>query len=1146
MFHFFEQREKKNTDSHSCLAALAAGVTAAAIALATALIPPATHTAHAADAVAQTVDVSSYNELKDVVDRIGADNDRSNHTIVVKKNIAFDQMITLDKGQHVTLVSDSTACVASCELTYSDSDVKNHNFSLFNVYGDSSVTIGGGSDGTNKLSFSGEANGRLLLVGTDAAGVNQRGRATINGGTFNNNGKIFSDKPNTTGDGDIAYVYPQGNLSVNGGTFRDNQAPAIANPVTTPTGKIQRSGGAVIHSYGNVSINGGTFEGNYTQANSANNPGFHGGGAIWSDGTLTINNGTFSNNVSNAQHYMPGYDDSNTVDPYARDKYPTGGGAIWARGRLTINGGTFTGNWQKDHNGYDDQAKERQNNYYATGGGAIYFGDGSTDDNGVMVVNGGTFDHNYSMQDGGAIFVTWHSKAVFQQGAFTNNWANRLGGAVYTEENTTSYVTNAAAYDNKAGHFGGGLWLCPSGKATESNNGGMVMFNNTADTKYDADENVSQQGASDGADAQQRFLQNNPTDKNYTNTDSYRYDAAGDDFAIMYPNKTGIDENSFKLTSKWFTGDTTVWYEDGTPSGTANGYLYGQSDLATTSSKRYGNGDTPYPTDSDGNINITQNKVSSSSTNYHGYAFKSVSGDDEQNAKAAQQANIRFVGNTARLSGGAFGTNGSVDFVRTYSAKWNKINSLTTAELGGSQWLMIAGKTADGNADAGPYSLTFGNPAECALDSSGNLQPTAGTWCTIPSADKLSNAYKGYAGQHALLVNDNESGSNGSTSESVDTGLDKNGASGEFLIRGLRPGIYTLMETSAPEGFKRATGVYTFSIVNDNNPQLSGGDSKASTAVVNGYSIPNKPYGKVTWRKVDADSPGTLLAGSTWTLKDSEGKVLKDDITDCASASDYSASQNETATYEDADPTPGVITLKYLELGNYTLTEKTAPTGYTKSKTTYSFSVTKDNHKNVTITGLTDNKVPNTRILGTVSWSKFDDKGTADRDLLAGSKWKLTRTKDWQGADIASGNQQSWTVIDCATSSGNCTAGQNAYVDSDTTAGKFTLENLAWGTYKLVETKAPDGYQLPNEDEVYYTFTIDAGHLTPTLTASAESGSYLVDEGKGVKNERLKVNLPSTGAPGGMLAYVLGGIAVLGLGSYMIARSGTERKENRA
>lgn len=1113
MFHFFEQREKTLTSPpHSRLAAAAAGVTAAAVALVAALVPPATHTAHADDAVAQTVEVSSYDDLKNVVERIG-DNDRSGHTIVVKKDIAFDQMITLSKGQHITLVSDSATCAGTCRLTYSAPAIADHNFSLFNVYGDSSITIGTGAEDTDRLAFSGEANGRLLLVGTDTEGVNQHGWATINGGAFSRNSR---GRQNTTGDGNIAYVYPQGNLSVNGGAFEDNYAAAFANPVTMPTGTTKRSGGAVIHSQGTVSINGGTFDGNTTQANGVRNPGFHGGGAIWSDGTLTINNGTFTNNVSNAQHFMPGYDADNTVD---QDKYPTGGGAIWARGRLTINGGTFSNNWQKDKNAQ----------YYATGGGAIYFGDGSTKDNGVMVVNGGTFDHNYSMQDGGAIFVTWNSKAVFQQGAFTDNWANRLGGAVYTEEDTTSYVTNAAAYDNKAGHFGGGLWLCPSGVAKESNNGGMVMFNNTADTKYDADENGNQSFPDDGKD-----------DRNYTNTGSYQYGAAGDDFAIMYPNKENINQNSFKLTRKWFTGDATSWYEDGTPSGTANGFTYGQNDLATTSdSKRYASGDKAYDTDVNGNIEITQTKVDPSDPRYRGYGFKSVAGDDTKNVEAAQQASIRFTGNTARLSGGAFGTNGSVDFVRTYSAKWNKVNSLTKAELGGSQWLMIAGE------DAGPYSLRFGDPAECALDSDGNLRPTAGAWCTIPK-DGLSDTYQSYAGQHALLINDNESGNNGSASETVDTGLDKNGASGEFLIRGLQNGSYTLMETTAPEGFKRAKGVYTFTITDGNNPRLTGVDAADGTGVLDGYNIPNKPYGTVVWRKVDASSTDTLLGGSTWTLKDSKGNILKDDIADCTSASDCPASRNETATYTDVDPTPGVIKLKYLKLGDYTLTEKTAPTGYTKSDATYSFSITKDNHKNVAIVGLTDNKVPNTRILGTVSWSKFDDKETTDADLLAGSKWKLTQTKDWQGNDIASGSQQSWTITDCATSSGNCTAGQNAYADSDAKAGKFTLANLAWGTYKLVETKAPDGYQLPDGDKVYYTFTIDAQHLTPTLTASTEAGSYLVDNGKGVKNERLKVNLPSTGSPGGMLAYVLGGVAVLGLGSCMIARSGTERKEDRA
>lgn len=239
----------------------------------------------------------------------------------------------------------------------------------------------------------------------------------------------------------------------------------------------------------------------------------------------------------------------------------------------------------------------------------------------------------------------------------------------------------------------------PSGVAKESNNGGMVMFNNTADTKYDADENGNQSFPDDGKD-----------DRNYTNTGSYQYGAAGDDFAIMYPNKENINQNSFKLTSKWFTGDATSWYEDGTPSGTANGFTYGQNDLATTSdSKRYASGDKAYDIDVNGNIEITQTKVDPSDPRYRGYGFKSVAGDDTKNVEAAQQASIRFTGNTARLSGGAFGTNGSVDFVRTYSAKWNKVNSLTKAELGGSQWLMIAGE------DAGPYSLRFGDPAECCV-----------------------------------------------------------------------------------------------------------------------------------------------------------------------------------------------------------------------------------------------------------------------------------------------------------------------------------------------------------------------------------------------------------------------------------------------
>ena len=97
MLRFLEKRGKTPTP-HTCLTGLAAGVTAAAIALAAALVPPATHTAHAADAVPRTVEVSDYSELQNVVERIGENNDWSDHTIVVKGDIAFDQAITLGGG----------------------------------------------------------------------------------------------------------------------------------------------------------------------------------------------------------------------------------------------------------------------------------------------------------------------------------------------------------------------------------------------------------------------------------------------------------------------------------------------------------------------------------------------------------------------------------------------------------------------------------------------------------------------------------------------------------------------------------------------------------------------------------------------------------------------------------------------------------------------------------------------------------------------------------------------------------------------------------------------------------------------------------------------------------------------------------------
>ena len=53
-------------------------------------------------------------------------------------------------------------------------------------------------------------------------------------------------------------------------------------------------------------------------------------------------------------------------------------------------------------------------------------------------------------------------------------------------------------------------------------------------------------------------------------------------------------------------------------------------------------------------------------------------------------------------------------------------------------------------------------------------------------------------------------------------------------------------------------------------------------------------------------------------------------------------------------------------------------------------------------------------------------------------------------------------VADCSTQTGE-------YVDLDGASGKFKISGLVWGEYQLIESKAPDGYDL---DTTPHTFRI--------------------------------------------------------------------------
>lgn len=205
-------------------------------------------------------------------------------------------------------------------------------------------------------------------------------------------------------------------------------------------------------------------------------------------------------------------------------------------------------------------------------------------------------------------------------------------------------------------------------------------------------------------------------------------------------------------------------------------------------------------------------------------------------------------------------------------------------------------------------------------------------------------------------------------------------------------------------------------------------------------------------------------------------------------------------------------------------------------------------NKNETKLTYGDNQHVDAEPTKTYTWSfnifKFFKDGTTDT-ALAGAKFILYRhtstgsaTENEYAVMDANGKIQDWD-----------TERSHATVLTSPDSGKLTMSGLANGTYYLMETEAPQGYNLlENDIEIKITAENWQTPTAPTAkieykTSTAEGASFAEAENGTVKVEnKTGTVLPGTGGIGTTIFYVIGGGLMAAAAILLITK---KRMENR-
>lgn len=258
-----------------------------------------------------------------------------------------------------------------------------------------------------------------------------------------------------------------------------------------------------------------------------------------------------------------------------------------------------------------------------------------------------------------------------------------------------------------------------------------------------------------------------------------------------------------------------------------------------------------------------------------------------------------------------------------------------------------------------------------------------------------------YGGTHSLIT-----GSNGITD-----------------IISLAPGEYTLSEVAAAEGYAIPLNGWGFTVTEGTVQQVTNTSEVAKWDFNRGLltlTLKNsRIYGGLTIEKTDGKD-GSALAGAEFTVAGSDGTPL----TFIKNNGRYEAATGEGASSTIATDANGKAYITGLKFGNYAVTETKAPEGYVLKGDRHSIAISRQQTE-VTL------RLKNDKAMYKVTAIKQD----ADKNgkLLVGAEFTLYSA---EGAVVA-----------------------KAVTGYDGTA----VFEVPEGNYKLVETRAPAGYQLSGD-----------------------------------------------------------------------------------